>query len=105
MKYWRGTASELVAENVPGRSYLKAAAFPEADSEFDGCIRRRGEALSLFNEEATYGYFPPVYYYLGRVREGLKSSGFAESYRTYLSIRGKAGEDPLLAEVHKRSGL
>jgi tetratricopeptide (TPR) repeat protein len=88
-----------------GRAYFEAGAFTEADSEFDGCIRRRGEALSLFNDEATYGYFPPVYYYLGRVREGLKSSGFAESYRTYLSIRGKAGEDPLLAEVRKHSGL
>ena len=39
------------------------------------------------------------------IREGLKSAGFAESYRTYLSIRGKAGEDPLLAEVRKRAGL
>jgi hypothetical protein len=52
----------------------------------------------------TYGYFPSVYYYLGRVREGLKSAGFAESYRTYLNIRGKAGEDPLLAEVRLRAG-
>jgi tetratricopeptide (TPR) repeat protein/predicted Ser/Thr protein kinase len=88
-----------------GRAYLEAGAFTEADSEFDRCIKRRGEALALFLDESpTYGYFPPVYYYLGRVREGLKSAGFAESYRTYLSIRGKAGEDPLLAEVRKRTG-
>jgi hypothetical protein len=38
------------------------------------------------------------------VREGLKSSGFAESYKKYLSIRGKAGEDPLLADVRRRAG-
>jgi len=89
-----------------GRAYLEAGAFPEADSEFDRCIKRRGEALALFLDQSrTYGFFPPVYYYLGRVREGMKSSGFRESYRTYLSIRGKAGEDPLLAEVHKRPGL
>jgi len=50
----------------------------------------------------TYGYFPPVYYYQGRVREGLKSAGFADSYKQYLSIRGKAGEDPLLADVRRR---
>jgi tetratricopeptide (TPR) repeat protein/predicted Ser/Thr protein kinase len=89
-----------------GRAYLAAGAFPEADSEFDGCIRRRGEALALFLDESpTYGFLPPVYYYLGRVREGLKSSGFAESYRKYISIREKAGEqDPLLSEVHKRAG-
>jgi tetratricopeptide (TPR) repeat protein len=89
-----------------GKAYLEAGAFIEADSEFDRCIKRRGEVLALFLDESpTYGYFPSVYYYIGRVREGLKSAGFAESYRTYLAIRGKAGEDPLLAEVHKRSGL
>ena len=87
-----------------GRAYLEAGAFAQADSEFDSCIKRRGEALSLFlDEEPTYGYLPPVYYYQGRVREGLKSAGFAESYRTYLDIRDKAGEDPLLREIRRRS--
>jgi tetratricopeptide (TPR) repeat protein len=86
-----------------GRAYLQAAAFTEADSEFDVCIRRRGEALSMFLDEVpTYGVFPPVYYYLGRVREGLKSERFAENYLLYLSIREKAGEDPLIAEIRKR---
>jgi tetratricopeptide (TPR) repeat protein/predicted Ser/Thr protein kinase len=86
-----------------GRAYLEANAFAEADSEFDQCLRRRGEALSLFMDEVpTYGYLPPVYYYQGRVREGLKSAGFADSYRTYLGIRGQAGEDPLLPEIRKR---
>jgi hypothetical protein len=56
------------------------------------------------DEVPTYGYLAPVYYYLGRAREGLKSAGFADSYRTYLGIRGKAGEDPLLAEVRRRVG-
>ena len=81
-----------------GRAYLEAGAFTQADAEFDRCIQRRGEALALFlDEEPTYGYFPPVYYYQGRVREGLNNAGFAESYRAYLGIRGAAGEDPLLA--------
>jgi tetratricopeptide (TPR) repeat protein len=87
-----------------GRAYLEAGAFTQADSEFDRCFKRRGEALSLFlDEEPTYGYFPPVYYYQGRVREGLGTQGFAESYRAYLGIREKAGEDPLLSEVRRRS--
>jgi tetratricopeptide (TPR) repeat protein len=88
-----------------GRAYLEAGGFAEADSEFDRCIAPRGEALSLFLDEApTSGYFPLAYYYQGRVREGLKSPGFAESYRTYLSIRGQAGEDSLLSEVRRREG-
>ena len=77
----------------------------EADSEFDTCIRRRGEVLELFNDDQpTYSYLPLVYYYQGRAREGLKSPGSAESYRTYVSIRGQAGEDPLLPDIRKRMG-
>jgi len=88
-----------------GRAYLEAGGFAQADSEFDRCIGRRGEALSLLvDEEPTYGYFPTAYYYQGRVREGLKSERFAESYREYLNIRGKSTEDPLLPDVRKRAG-
>ena len=39
------------------------------------------------------------------MREGMKSAGFAEPYRTYLGIREKAGEDPLVADIRKRIGL
>ena len=86
-----------------GRAYLEARMFVEADSEFDRCMKRRGEALEIFQDSIpTFAYFPPIYYYQGRVREGLKSSGFADSYRMYLSIRGKAGEDPLLADIRRR---
>jgi len=87
-----------------GRAYLEAGAFAEADSEFDRCIKRRGEALALFLDLPTYGYFPPVYYYQGRAREGMKTAGFADSYKKYLMIRGGAGEDPLLADVRRRAG-
>src|SRR6516162_613179 len=88
-----------------GVAYLDAGSFVEADSEFDTCIKRRGEAVELFNDDQpTYGYLPLVYYYQGRAREGLKSPGFADSYRAYLSIRGKAGEDPLLPDIRKRVG-
>jgi serine/threonine protein kinase/tetratricopeptide (TPR) repeat protein len=88
-----------------GRAYLEAGMFVEADSEFDRCMKRRGEALEIFQDNnATFSYFPPIYYYQGRMREGLKSPGFAEPFRTYLSIRGQAGEDPLLADIHRRLG-
>jgi serine/threonine protein kinase/tetratricopeptide (TPR) repeat protein len=88
-----------------GRAYLAANALPQADSEFDRCDKRRGEALSLFlDEEPTFGFLPLLYYYQGRVREGLKTDKFTDSYRTYLSIREKAGEDPLLREVRRGAG-
>jgi tetratricopeptide (TPR) repeat protein len=88
-----------------GRAYLEAGLFVEASSEFDRCVERRGEAIELFmNNVPTIGYFPLVYYYQGRVREGLKSPGFVEPYRTYLSIRGKSTEDPLVPEIRRRAG-
>ncbi len=88
-----------------GRAYLDAGLFVEADSEFDRCLKRRGEAMELFlSDMPTYSYVVPVYYFQGRVREGLKSPGFADSYRSYVSLRGQAGEDPLLAEIRRRLG-
>jgi tetratricopeptide (TPR) repeat protein len=86
-----------------GRAYLAAGQYPQADSEFDRCLQRRGEALALFlDEEPTYGYFPMTYYFQGRVREAMKIGGAADSYRAYLAIREKAGEDPLLADIRRR---
>jgi tetratricopeptide (TPR) repeat protein len=88
-----------------GRAYLAAGQFTEADSEFDRCLKRRGEALELLMDNVvTYGYVPYVYYYQGRVRQGLKAPAFAESYRTFLSTRGQSTEDPLVPEVRKSLG-
>jgi tetratricopeptide (TPR) repeat protein/predicted Ser/Thr protein kinase len=86
-----------------GRAYLEAGHFPQADSEFDRCLRRRGEIIEL-GDWPSYGYLPIVYYYQGRVREGMKSPGFAEAYKQYLEIRGAANEDPLLPDVRRRAG-
>jgi tetratricopeptide (TPR) repeat protein len=86
-----------------GRAYLEDGLIVEADSEFDRCMKRRGEVLEIFQDNVpTFAYFPPLYYYQGRVREGLKSPGFAEPYRTYISIRGKAAEDRFLADIRRR---
>jgi tetratricopeptide (TPR) repeat protein/tRNA A-37 threonylcarbamoyl transferase component Bud32 len=86
-----------------GRAYLEAKAFPQADSEFDRCLKRSGEALSLFlDEEPTSGYLPPVHYYLGRSREGIGTAAFADAYRHYLTIRHQADTDPLAADIRRR---
>jgi hypothetical protein len=89
---------------VLGQAYLSAGAFLEADSEFDRCVKRRGEGISfLLDEEPTYGYFPPVYYLQGQAREGLKSTGQGDSYRLYLTLRGGSEEDPLVPEARRRA--
>ncbi|MBZ5584203.1 MAG: tetratricopeptide repeat protein, partial [Acidobacteriia bacterium] len=86
-----------------GRAYLVAGAWPEADSEFDACIARRGEAAALdLNLDPTYSYLPPVYYYSGRAKQGIGSPAAADAFRTYLGIKAKADHDPLLADARKR---
>jgi tetratricopeptide (TPR) repeat protein len=88
-----------------GRAYLDAGAFTEASSEFDVCLNRRGEATSVFLDDIpSYHLLPAVYYYQGRAREGLHSPGAAESYKTFLDIKGKETEDPLAADARKRLG-
>ena len=86
-----------------GRAYLAAKQYLPADSEFDRCLKKKGEALSIFlDEEPTFGYFPAVYYYQGLVRQGMKSMNFADSFRAYLEIRGASKEDALAGEARKR---
>jgi len=88
-----------------GRAYLDAGMFPEADAEFQQCIKRRGEAIELFMDNVpTYAYFPPVYYYIGRTQEGMKNPAYTDSYKTYLSIRGESKDDPVVAEIHHQIG-
>ena len=89
-----------------GRAYLDAAAFTEASSEFDVCLKRRGEATSIFLDDVpSYHVLPAVYYYQGRAREGLNSPGAAESYKTFLAIKEKGAGDPLVADATKRLSI
>jgi tetratricopeptide (TPR) repeat protein len=86
-----------------GLAYLAAEGFTEADSEFELCLKRRGEAASVFlDEQPTYRVFPPLYYYYGRAQEGLKSATAFESYKTFVAIRGKGDADPLLTDARRR---
>ena len=88
-----------------GRADIEAGAFTEAGREFETCIKRRGEAIELFDDNVpTYAYFPAVYYYQGRMAEGMKSDGFANFYKSYLSVRGQSMDDPLVPVLRGRTG-
>jgi tetratricopeptide (TPR) repeat protein len=87
-----------------GRAYLALEAYPEANAEFDTCLRRRGEATALFLDEVpTYRLFPPLYYYQGRVFEGLNSPAAAERYEQFLAIKAEDESDPLVADARDRA--
>jgi serine/threonine protein kinase/tetratricopeptide (TPR) repeat protein len=86
-----------------GRAYLAAGAFAEADSEFDLCEKRLGEATAvLLDDMPTYRYAAPVLYYQGRVHEALGSPGAAESYQTFLAIKKGGDEKGIVADAQRR---
>jgi tetratricopeptide (TPR) repeat protein/predicted Ser/Thr protein kinase len=86
-----------------GLTYLLASHYPDADNEFDVCIKRRGEATAVFlDDEPTLRYLPPIYYYQGRAREGLRSHSADEFYKTFLTIKHGNESDPLVADAKRR---
>lgn len=83
-----------------GRAYIEAGAYPEADSELETCLKRRGEASAIYLDDVpTFRELPPVYYYLGRAQEGLKSAAAVESYKTFLAIKKNGDESGLVKEA------
>jgi tetratricopeptide (TPR) repeat protein/predicted Ser/Thr protein kinase len=102
LKEARKLADSWLVRFALGRAYLEAGSFTEADTEFDACLKRRGEAAAVYLDEVpTFHVFPPVYYYLGRVREGLKSAGAADAYKAFLAFQtGEGGR--LAADARRR---
>ena len=89
-----------------GRAYLAAERYPEAESELEKCLARRGEVTAVFLDEIpTYRYLPPVHYYMGLVREGLKNArGATESFQTFLDMKKDGDEQGLVADARRRLG-
>lgn len=87
-----------------GRAWLAAGRFAEAESEFDKCLARRGEATAVFLDEIpTYRLTPPVHYYMGLVGEGKKSErGALESFRKFLEMKKDGDEQGLVADARRR---
>ncbi len=90
-----------------GRAYLAAGAYTDSDTEFDACMNRKGEATSVFfNDAPSWRYFVPFFYYQGRAREGLMNpGGAAVDYRNYLAVRGNDANDPLAPDARRRLKL
>jgi tetratricopeptide (TPR) repeat protein len=85
-----------------GKAYLQNGSFTEADSEFEICLKRRGEASAIFLDDVpTFRLLPPVYYYLGRAQEGLKSPAASESYRIFLKMQPDGTSD-LVTDARRR---
>ena len=98
-------ASQTISDTWLGRfdlarAYIAAESFTQADSELGVCLKRRGEATDIYWDEVqTFHYFPALYYYMGKVSEGLKSPGAGDAYRSFLALKSVDAKDRLVAEA------
>jgi eukaryotic-like serine/threonine-protein kinase len=100
----RKLADGWLVRYTMGRAYLARNAFAEADSEFDACLQRRGEATAVFLDDIpSYRGLAPVYYYQGLARTGLRSAGAAESFKTFVAFKDGGDEtSPPLTDARAR---
>jgi tetratricopeptide (TPR) repeat protein len=87
-----------------GRAYLQAGDHTAASSEFEACLKRSGEAASVFlNDLPSMRYLPPLHYYLGQAQEGFSKQAAAVSYDKFLKIKDKDdGTDPMVSDARRR---
>jgi tetratricopeptide (TPR) repeat protein len=100
----RDIADTWLGRLALARADLDAGALAAAHSELDLCLKRRGEAMAVFLDDVpSYWYFPPVYYHLGRVQQGLHSARFVDSLRTFCDIKRNAESgDSLVDDARRR---
>ena len=100
----RSQLDTWLSQYALGRGYLAAGAYPEAHEAFERCLKRRGEAVSVFFEDfPTCRHIPSVYYYLGRVQQAMGSAEAVRSLETYLSMEAKADDGiPQVEDARKR---
>ena len=86
-----------------GRAYLMANGLPQAQTEFDACLTRKGEATTvLLDDIPTYRLLPTTRYYLARAQEGQGSPAASASYKAFLSIKERGDEQGLVADARRR---
>ena len=85
------------------RAYLDMRAYPEAYTELQICLRRRGEAAHFWLPSLFL--VPPITYYLARAQEGIGSPEASATYKAFLAMEPEEQGDPLAADARKRAGL
>jgi tetratricopeptide (TPR) repeat protein len=90
-----------------GRAYLAASDYTNAQTEFDACMSRNGEATNiLLDDIPSYRVMATARYYMGRAQEGQGSPAAAvaaqESYKAFLALKQKGDEQGLVADARRR---
>jgi serine/threonine protein kinase/Flp pilus assembly protein TadD len=86
-----------------GRAYLLGEAYAEANSEFDACEKRLGEATAvLLDDVPTVRLTAPLFYYQARVHAGLGSPAADVNFKKFLAIKQGGDEQGLVADARRR---
>jgi serine/threonine protein kinase/tetratricopeptide (TPR) repeat protein len=95
-----------IARFYLGRAYLEAGYFAEALSEFELCLKRRGEGYAMFLDDVpTTRYVAPLPYWIGRAHEGLGLADQARGdYQTFVDARAADAADSLAIDARRRLG-
>jgi tetratricopeptide (TPR) repeat protein len=87
-----------------GRAYLLGQDFQLADTEFDKCESRKGEATAVYIDDLpTWRLMAPLYYYTGLTRSALKRPTAADAFRTFVELK-KGGDEKssLVTDAERR---
>jgi tetratricopeptide (TPR) repeat protein len=88
-----------------GVAYVEAGGHDaEGLAELDACLKRKGEATSIFFDDVpSFRYLTTLPYWLGRaqVGVGLTRNG-ADNFKQFLTLRPDRARDPIAADAAKR---
>jgi tetratricopeptide (TPR) repeat protein len=89
-----------------GVAYVEAGGHDaEALAELDACVKRNGEATSIFLDDdvPSFRYLATLPYWLGRAQVGVGlSRNAADNFKRFLALRPDAARDPLAADAARR---
>ncbi len=89
---------------ILGRAYLGVNAFPEAYTELEAALKRRGEGTALYLDDVpTARAIPRVHYAMGLAQEGLRSPAAKASFETYVALRGGGDAHAMLDDARRRA--
>jgi tetratricopeptide (TPR) repeat protein len=93
----------LVRFNL-GQAYLDAGAPTEALSQFEACLKRRGEGFAVFLDDIpTARAVAPVRYWMGRAHEAMGLMDQARGdYQGFISAYASDSPEPLLKDARAR---
>ena len=103
----REISDSWIARYGLGRAYLSANVFTDAQTEFDLCLSRKGEATTLLLDDIpTYRFMTWTRYYMARAQQGqgspVAAAAAQESYKAFLAMKENDDEQGLVADARRR---